>query len=169
MIFWMSMRTIMTNVLAEVKHHRVYFLNYSSDMEKLETFAQRLKWAREQKQLSQDELGKLVGVSQSAIGNFESGSRKTSRNLLGLAQALDVAPLWLESGRGDVRPTAPSRRAPMSLIDAAKVKIDTAEELQLLQVYRLADERERRAIDALVSEIRDRIDSRMTQGDQQRS
>src|SRR5690606_41341152 len=63
----------------------------SSDLQRLRFARQRLAWT--QKQLAQ-----ASGLSQSAIGNYESGQRFTSRALLRLAHALGVSPEWLEFG-----------------------------------------------------------------------
>lgn len=60
----------------------------------------RLKWAREQRKLSQDALAGLAKVSQGTIGNLESGERKSARKLLSIAAALRCSADWLESGRG---------------------------------------------------------------------
>lgn len=64
------------------------------------TFAQRLLYARTQRDLTQTQLAALCGLSQSTIANYESGARQQPRNLRALAQALKVNPLWLEQGRG---------------------------------------------------------------------
>lgn len=79
------------------QHQRDYNLYYIRDMR---TLAERLIWAREQKQLTQEGLAKLVGVSQSTIGNLEAGIRKTTRSILEIAKALDVDPMWLQNGTG---------------------------------------------------------------------
>lgn len=64
------------------------------------TIGERIKWAREQRGLSQEALAKKAGVSQGTIGNIESGLRKQPRDLLKIARALQASPDWLESGRG---------------------------------------------------------------------
>ncbi len=64
------------------------------------TFAQRLLHARLQCGYTQKELAQLCHISQSAIASYESGNRLYSRNLLDLAKALGVEPLWLERGVG---------------------------------------------------------------------
>lgn len=66
----------------------------------MKTLAQRLTWAREQKALTQEALAKLSGVSQSTIGNLESGLRLKARNILEIAQALGVDAMWLANGQG---------------------------------------------------------------------
>lgn len=65
------------------------------------TLATRLRTTREQANLTQAELGKLVGVSQNAIQKIESGKTLEPRNLLQLAMALKVDPLWLQTGKSN--------------------------------------------------------------------
>lgn len=67
------------------------------------TLAERLRWARAQRGLTQGQLAKRAGVSQGTIGNAESGIRDKPRELLKIARALQASPDWLESGRGDWR------------------------------------------------------------------
>ncbi|MCY0389604.1 helix-turn-helix transcriptional regulator [Robbsia sp. Bb-Pol-6] len=71
---------------------------YDRDMREL---AQRLVWAREKAELSQAGLAKLVKISQSNIGNLESGARKSSRKIVEIAKALGVSPDWLANGTGN--------------------------------------------------------------------
>lgn len=65
----------------------------------VKTFGQRLRHARELRGLTQRRLAQLSKVSQSAIGNYESGLRASSRSLLNLARTLEVNPAWLETGQ----------------------------------------------------------------------
>jgi transcriptional regulator with XRE-family HTH domain len=54
-------------------------------------FPERLKLARDQRGLSQDDLAKKSGLQPSAISHFETGARKPSfDNLKRLANALTV-------------------------------------------------------------------------------
>lgn len=60
----------------------------------------RVRELRTEKGLSQDDLAKLVDVSQQAIDQLESGTTKRPRYLLGLARVFGVRPEWLQSGQG---------------------------------------------------------------------
>ena len=67
------------------------------------TLAERLKRAREEEGLSQVALAKKAGVATGTIGNLEAGTRRTARNLLGIAAALNRRPQWLADGIGPER------------------------------------------------------------------
>ncbi|MCH8756963.1 helix-turn-helix domain-containing protein, partial [Neisseria gonorrhoeae] len=69
-------------------------------------FKDRLKEARKNKNLSQENLAKLAEVSQSTIAALESGRNKKATNIAKLAKILDVSAFWLETGEG-------SRTAPV--------------------------------------------------------
>ena len=72
----------------------------------MDTIGSRLKAARHEKGWSQLQLAEAAGVSQSAIGNIESGQRKRPRDLVSIGAALGVSAEWLETGKGgsDQRP-----------------------------------------------------------------
>jgi transcriptional regulator with XRE-family HTH domain len=72
----------------------------------MRTIAERLKQAREDRGLTQEQLAKAAGVSQGTIANLEAGLRNSPRKLLNIAEALKVSPRWLESG--GAQPAAPA-------------------------------------------------------------
>jgi transcriptional regulator with XRE-family HTH domain len=69
--------------------------------EMMKTLAARLQWARTNMNLSQEALAKAAGLSQSTIGNLESGLRLTARRITAIADVLDVNPTWLSEGKGN--------------------------------------------------------------------
>lgn len=75
----------------------------------VKTLAERLKWARDQKGWTQEDLATASGVSQGTIGNAESGLRKVPRELIEIAGALDVSANWLKSGKGTPNLASPGR------------------------------------------------------------
>lgn len=83
------------------------------------TIAERLKEAREAADLTQEQLAERAGVSQSTIGNLESGIRKNPRELLSIAKALNVSAEWLKDGKLPVKPALNSDHPPMG--DYAKI------------------------------------------------
>lgn len=77
----------------------------------MDTLAERLTWAREQKGLTQAALAKLSGVTQSTIGNLESGLRLSARKIIDIATALEVDPIWLANGQGNPQSAVPAPNA----------------------------------------------------------
>lgn len=69
----------------------------------VKTFRERLIHAREAKGWTQEELARASSVSQGAIGNYESGLRNSSRQVVSLATALGVRVEWLDKGKGAMR------------------------------------------------------------------
>lgn len=64
------------------------------------TLGGRIAVARRARRLTQSDLAKLVGITQSSVALLESGSSKSSNNTMELAQALDVPVSWLVNGEG---------------------------------------------------------------------
>uniref|UniRef100_UPI0035A24357 XRE family transcriptional regulator n=1 Tax=Metapseudomonas otitidis TaxID=319939 RepID=UPI0035A24357 len=60
----------------------------------------RVKQARTFAGLTQEELAKLVGVSQPVISQLERGENLQSVHLLKIAEVCGVDPIWLSSGQG---------------------------------------------------------------------
>lgn len=67
-------------------------------------FPKRLRTLRAHRGLSQKQLAALCRLSQSAISNYENGTRKLSREIFTLAKVLEVSPLWLAEGSGPKDP-----------------------------------------------------------------
>ena len=67
-----------------------------------ETFAQRLRRLRSARSLSIPALAKLVGVTDSAVRQLESGESKSASFAVGirLSQVLEVDPVELAFGEG---------------------------------------------------------------------
>lgn len=66
----------------------------------MDTLAERVRSERERRKMSQDELAKAAGISQSTIAQIERGRNKGTKYILSLAKALSVAPEWLGTGKG---------------------------------------------------------------------
>ncbi|MDR5777362.1 MULTISPECIES: LexA family transcriptional regulator [unclassified Caballeronia] len=62
------------------------------------TLGQRLKIARREARLSQAELSKLAGVSQTTINNIETGRNLGSKHVVQIADALNTNVKWLLDG-----------------------------------------------------------------------
>lgn len=70
----------------------------------METFAKRVRFARNSIGLSQVEVAALSGLRQPDISKIELGRIRKTTGLLGLARALKVSPDWLERGAGPMDP-----------------------------------------------------------------
>ncbi|MDR5800600.1 S24 family peptidase [Caballeronia sp. LZ001] len=73
----------------------------------MRTLADRLRSCRDDLGLSQTELAKRAGVSQSTVANIEGGRNQGSKHLIDIAEALNVRVEWLNSGKGAKEPTTP--------------------------------------------------------------
>jgi len=62
--------------------------------------AERLKFARKKKGLTQKALADLIGVSQAAIQKIETGKAAQTTKIVDLAHSLGVSATWLSSGDG---------------------------------------------------------------------
>ena len=69
----------------------------------MDSLKERLKKARLEKGISQKELANKIGRAQSAIAALESGRNKESTNIATIAKVLDVDPVWLETGVGQMK------------------------------------------------------------------
>jgi len=88
----------------------------------VKTFASRLKYAREELAgLSQVALAKKAKVSPGTIGNYEAGTREAPRDLLSLASALGVSPLWLQEGKLPIYQESPTRAAHVLSLDEVRL------------------------------------------------
>ncbi|CAB3846930.1 hypothetical protein LMG2828_01739 [Achromobacter piechaudii] len=66
----------------------------------MQTFSDRVRARRVELGLSQVELAKKAGLSQSTVAQIERGRNSRSAHILNLAEALKVHPRWLEGGDG---------------------------------------------------------------------
>ena len=74
----------------------------------MNTFAERLSFARRLRRLTQAQLARAAHMSQGAIANYDSGSRQSPRNIFPLATALRVSAQWLSEGVGPMEYDAPA-------------------------------------------------------------
>lgn len=66
----------------------------------MSTFGSRVRERRLALKISQEHLGSLVGLTQTAIAEIESGRTRKSANILAFARALQVRADWLEKEAG---------------------------------------------------------------------
>lgn len=91
----------------------------------MKKFSDRLKHARRLRQLSQENLAHISGLSQSAVASYENGLRQSSRSIRKLAIALQVNLDWLETGAGPMEleayPSGPAAWRPGLMEDRKSV------------------------------------------------
>lgn len=78
----------------------------------MKTFSDRLKHARALRSLTQQDLARASGLSQSAVASYENGQRQSSRSVRKLAAALQVNLDWLETGKGSMESLADYSASP---------------------------------------------------------
>lgn len=66
----------------------------------MKTLGKRIEYHRKLNKLSQDKLGKLVGLDQTVISKLERGDMLETTKIGRLAKALMVNAFWLETGEG---------------------------------------------------------------------
>lgn len=67
------------------------------------TFGDRIKKIRKEKDLTQAELGKIIGIKPNSISLIESGSRNASEQvILSICRSLNINEDWLRTGKGDM-------------------------------------------------------------------
>lgn len=84
-----------------------------ASIHEVKTFSDRLRHARKLRGMTQQALARAGGLSQSAIGSYESGQRQSSRALFKLAAALKVSAVWLDTGRGPMDALEVYRHGPL--------------------------------------------------------
>lgn len=69
----------------------------------LDTIGQRLRWARRYADLSQEELGIIIGIGTTSVSHRECGNRKLSQyDLVRITKAWPWLNLrWLLTGEGE--------------------------------------------------------------------
>ena len=64
---------------------------------------ERIKILRKKIKLTQSEFAKKIGVTESAICNYENGKRAISEQTLrSISREFNVNIVWLETGKGDI-------------------------------------------------------------------
>jgi transcriptional regulator with XRE-family HTH domain len=116
---------------------------------------ERLSITRKAKGMTKSELSRRMGVSPAAVTMWENGttSALSGANLMRLCEVLGVSERYLMSG-DEPTPDEPNEAQSFGL------EAETAAELRLLSIYRLANQRERAAIDGVVEDMRALIEER---------
>lgn len=97
----------------------------------LETLGERLRWARERKSWTQEELAEKSAVSRDVIAQTEVNRTKQPKEIIKLCDALDVSPAWLVFGIEDI--DALSKEAIELAIEWSRMADDDAQKEALRQ------------------------------------
>lgn len=74
----------------------------NSEKNPASSIGERIKFAREKlNNISQTELAKRAGISQSFIGALESSNQRNSKYIPEIANALGVSAYWIKTGKDD--------------------------------------------------------------------
>lgn len=92
-----------------------------STQKSLDSFAERLIFLREERQLTQAQLAAKSGLSQATIGNLETGRNKGTKKILELANALQITPEWLIHGGNLAQAKGAFFRKEMQVLPAQEV------------------------------------------------
>jgi transcriptional regulator with XRE-family HTH domain len=113
-------------------------------------FAERLRFLRDQKNLTNLELGKSVGLSHVSIGNFLDGQLPKSEYLAALAEYFGVTTDWLLGRDAEMSPPALHENTPEYLLDDALAELDALKEKVMSlerALRRLKEQRDRAALE----------------------
>lgn len=105
----------------------------------MKTLAERLKFARENLSLSQQEVAKLAGISQPTYFKIENGLTLKPRNILDIAKALKVRADWLATGQGQMT-AKPTIEALKSKADEIMGRTNGVEYTQPAHLYPVINE-----------------------------
>lgn len=116
------------------------------------SLSNRVRRARRHAELSQSQLGELLGVTRSAVAHWEraGGSNASTQNLCGIVSVTGVNFEWLAAGRGNMRPQVSS--APTTLGSSIYLARDDAEE-HLLIAFRSLRPSARNNLLSLIEEM----------------
>lgn len=92
---------------------------FARSITSVNTFGTRLRHARTLRRLTQKELARACGLSQGAIGNYETDSRRNPKDVFRIAEVLNVEPAWLAMGTGSMEPQIAPRVADLPSSNAA--------------------------------------------------
>jgi transcriptional regulator with XRE-family HTH domain len=121
-------------------------------------FADRVRELRKKAKLSQHQLAKLAGLSQTTISDIERGRNEGSREVVALARALKVDAESLTNGRAE--PQQDTRQQPLPVFTPDQRMIATVwpylppeKKTELLNQMAGDPERYKALLDALLTEV----------------
>ena len=87
-------------------------------MNNLDTFGNRLTFARKFRKLTQKEVAKKAGIEQGTLSGLETGKSTSTSSAIPLSKALDVSVDWLIDGSGEMLPASPINAPHYRVIEA---------------------------------------------------
>lgn len=115
----------------------------------------RIKEARRDAKMTQKELCAKVGIKQGTLSELETGESAGTTLIASFAAALNINPLWLETGKGDKSPLA-SIYADANLTIAKEVGLTYSSDIQeVIKLMESTDERGRMKIKLAVMDALD--------------
>ncbi|WP_409930003.1 helix-turn-helix domain-containing protein [Vibrio owensii] len=102
------------------------------------SFGERVRKARalHNPKLNQYQLAERSGLKQSTISRIEKGDFQGSAKLVELAAALNVSPIWLSTGDGDMKPQGGEEHSELQRLSHAVQRLG----LNRAQVEKLVDQ-----------------------------
>lgn len=89
-----------------------------------EKLGERVRLARELREMSQHELARKVWIAQPSLCAIEIGQAKKTKHLLALSRALRVRPEWLQFGTGQMEVSLERTEKEARLLQAASGMTD---------------------------------------------
>ncbi|MFR2207551.1 MAG: helix-turn-helix domain-containing protein [Clostridia bacterium] len=111
---------------------------------------ERIKTLRKKIKLTQSEFAKKIGVTESAICNYENGKRAISEQTLrSISREFNVNIVWLETGKGDIFLPEPE-----GVLDELATQYNLNEtEIEILKNYLSLSEKEREGFVEILKKI----------------
>ncbi|MGD1335072.1 helix-turn-helix domain-containing protein [Vibrio harveyi] len=102
------------------------------------SFGERVRKARSlhNPKLNQYQLAERAGLKQSTISRIEKGDFQGSAKLVELAAALNVSPIWLSTGEGEMKPQGGEEHSELQRLSHAVQRLG----LNRQQVEQLVDQ-----------------------------
>jgi transcriptional regulator with XRE-family HTH domain len=127
-----------------------FFCYYNSGGERIMDKNERIKTLRKKIKLTQSEFAKKIGVTESAICNYENGKRAISEQTLrSISREFNVNIVWLETGKGDIFLPEPE-----GVLDELATQYNLNEtEIEILKNYLSLSEKEREGFVEILKKI----------------
>lgn len=110
----------------------------------------RIREARKNKKLTQEQLGKIIGVAKSTVAGYEGGTSSPDVSKINaMIKALDVDANFLYQDEIDI-----------SMYSSSPINHTTDESKQIEQKYNLLDEKYKKFIDKQIKDLLEMQDNR---------